>query len=161
MTRRNFIGQAAAAAVLAYRFIPLVQTRVALWQNPWSDPTNKGLQLVQGLKDGAVAGGHIRWEDRVIHGQMIGVLIDHQGYAVAVVDLPADSPYHNGTLGGAVLSVSANVLGAQLQGGQSDDINQANQQKDRPQAPQTGYALITDGCGHDGLLSGTNGLILE
>ena len=37
------------AAVLAYRFIPLVQTRVALWQNPWTDPTNKGLQLVQAL----------------------------------------------------------------------------------------------------------------
>ena len=43
------LGMGAGAAVLAYRFIPLVQTRVALWQNPWSDPTNKGLQLVQSL----------------------------------------------------------------------------------------------------------------
>ena len=43
------LGLGAGAAVLAYRFIPLVQTRVALWQNPWSDPTNKGLQLVQAL----------------------------------------------------------------------------------------------------------------
>ena len=43
------LGLGAAAAVLAYRFIPLVQTRVALWQNPWSDPTDKGLQLVQAL----------------------------------------------------------------------------------------------------------------
>ena len=43
------LGMGAGAAVLAYRFIPLVKTRVALWQNPWSDPTNKGLQLVQAL----------------------------------------------------------------------------------------------------------------
>lgn len=43
------LGMGAGAAVLAYRFIPLVQTRVALWQNPWSDPTDKGLQLVQSL----------------------------------------------------------------------------------------------------------------
>ena len=43
------LAMGAGAAVLAYRFIPLVQTRVALWQNPWSDPTNKGLQLVQAL----------------------------------------------------------------------------------------------------------------
>ena len=43
------LGMGAGAAVAAYRFIPLVQTRVALWQNPWSDPTNKGLQLVQAL----------------------------------------------------------------------------------------------------------------
>ena len=39
----------AGAAVLAYRYIPLVQTRVALWKNPWTDPTDKGLQLVQSL----------------------------------------------------------------------------------------------------------------
>ena len=43
------LGMGAGAAVLAYRFIPLVQTRVELWRNPWSDPTNKGLQLVQAL----------------------------------------------------------------------------------------------------------------
>ena len=43
------LGMGAGAAVVAYRLIPLVQTRVALWKNPWSDPTNKGLQLVQAL----------------------------------------------------------------------------------------------------------------
>lgn len=43
------LGMGAGSAVLAYRYIPLVQTRVALWKNPWSDPTNKGLQLVQAL----------------------------------------------------------------------------------------------------------------
>ncbi len=43
------LGMGAGAAVVAYRLIPLVQTRVALWKNPWSDPTDKGLQLVQAL----------------------------------------------------------------------------------------------------------------
>ena len=43
------LAMGAGAAVLAYKFIPLVRTRVELWQNPWSDPTNKGLQLVQAL----------------------------------------------------------------------------------------------------------------
>ena len=43
------LGMGAGAAVLAYRYIPLVQTRVALWKNPWADPTDKGLQLVQSL----------------------------------------------------------------------------------------------------------------
>ena len=43
------LGMGAGAAVAAYHLIPLVRTRVELWQNPWSDPTNKGLQLVQAL----------------------------------------------------------------------------------------------------------------
>ena len=43
------LAMGAGSAVAAYHAIPLVQTRVALWQNPWSDPTNKGLQLVQAL----------------------------------------------------------------------------------------------------------------
>ena len=43
------LGMGAVSAVAAYRLIPLVQTRVALWQNPWTDPTGKGLQLVQAL----------------------------------------------------------------------------------------------------------------
>lgn len=43
------LGMGAGAAVVAYKFIPLVQVRVALWKNPWSDPTDKGLQLVQAL----------------------------------------------------------------------------------------------------------------
>ena len=43
------LGMGAGAAVMAYHAIPLVQTRVELWRNPWSDPTNKGLQLVQAL----------------------------------------------------------------------------------------------------------------
>ena len=43
------LGMGAGAAMMAYHAIPLVQTRVELWRNPWSDPTNKGLQLVQAL----------------------------------------------------------------------------------------------------------------
>ncbi|MBR7189360.1 MAG: FtsW/RodA/SpoVE family cell cycle protein [Clostridia bacterium] len=43
------LGMGAAAAVGAYHVIPLVKTRVELWQNPWTDPTGKGLQLVQAL----------------------------------------------------------------------------------------------------------------
>ena len=39
----------AAAAVVAYRMLPYVQDRVAIWQNPWSDPQDKGYQLVQSL----------------------------------------------------------------------------------------------------------------
>ena len=43
------LGMGAGAAVAAYHLIPLIRTRVELWQNPWSDPTDKGLQLVQSL----------------------------------------------------------------------------------------------------------------
>ena len=43
------LGVGAAGAVLAYKTIPYVQTRVAIWQNPWSDPTGSGMQIVQAL----------------------------------------------------------------------------------------------------------------
>ena len=43
------LGMGAAAAVVAYHFLPYVQKRVAIWQNPWSDPLDSGYQLVQAL----------------------------------------------------------------------------------------------------------------
>ena len=43
------LGMGAAAAVLAYRALPYVQGRVAIWKNPWSDPENLGYQLVHAL----------------------------------------------------------------------------------------------------------------
>jgi len=43
------LGMGAGAAVLAYRALPYVQGRVAIWQNPWSDPENLGYQLVHAL----------------------------------------------------------------------------------------------------------------
>ena len=43
------LGRGAAAAVLAYRALPYVQGRVAIWKNPWSDPENLGYQLVHAL----------------------------------------------------------------------------------------------------------------
>ena len=43
------LGMGAAAAVLAYRALPYVQGRVAIWRNPWSDPENLGYQLVHAL----------------------------------------------------------------------------------------------------------------
>lgn len=43
------LGMGAAASVVAYKALPYVQTRVAIWQNPWSDPTDSGAQIVQAL----------------------------------------------------------------------------------------------------------------
>ena len=43
------LGMGAIAAVLAYRALPYVQGRVAIWKNPWSDPENLGYQLVHAL----------------------------------------------------------------------------------------------------------------
>lgn len=43
------LGMGAAAAVIAYRALPYVQDRVAIWQNPWSDPQESGYQLIQSL----------------------------------------------------------------------------------------------------------------
>ena len=43
------LGMGAAAAVLAYRALPYVQGRGAIWKNPWSDPENLGYQLVHAL----------------------------------------------------------------------------------------------------------------
>jgi cell division protein FtsW (lipid II flippase) len=43
------LGMGAAAAVVAYKALPYVQKRIAIWQNPWSDPLDSGYQLVQAL----------------------------------------------------------------------------------------------------------------
>ena len=43
------LGVGVAGSVLAYKLVPYVQTRVAIWQNPWSDPTDSGAQIVQAL----------------------------------------------------------------------------------------------------------------
>ena len=43
------LGMGAGAAVLAYRALPYVQGRIAIWKNPWSDPENLGYQLVHAL----------------------------------------------------------------------------------------------------------------
>ena len=37
------------AAVVGYQMFSHVRTRVAIWQNPWSDAQGKGFQIVQGL----------------------------------------------------------------------------------------------------------------
>ena len=43
------LGMGAAAAVLAYRALPYVQDRIAIWKNPWSDYEHSGYQLIQSL----------------------------------------------------------------------------------------------------------------
>ncbi len=43
------LGMGCGAAVIAYHLFPYVAQRVAIWQNPWSDPTNTGGQVVQAL----------------------------------------------------------------------------------------------------------------
>ena len=42
-------GGGAAAALLGYKMFAHVKVRVAMWRNPWSDPTNKGYQIIQAL----------------------------------------------------------------------------------------------------------------
>ena len=42
-------GAAAGAAVLGYQMFAHVKVRVAMWRNPWSDPTDKGYQIIQAL----------------------------------------------------------------------------------------------------------------
>ena len=32
------LGVGVAGSIAAYKLVPYVQTRVAIWQNPWSDP---------------------------------------------------------------------------------------------------------------------------
>ena len=39
----------AGAAVFGYRMFPHVRLRVAMWRNPWSDPTGGGYQIIQAL----------------------------------------------------------------------------------------------------------------
>ncbi len=43
------LGGGVAAAILGYRMFAHVKVRVAMWKNPWSDPTGYGYQIVQGL----------------------------------------------------------------------------------------------------------------
>ena len=43
------LAMGCAAAVVAYRAFPYVQDRVAIWQNPWTDPEDTGYQLIQSL----------------------------------------------------------------------------------------------------------------
>ena len=43
------LAMGGVSAVAAYNMLPYVQTRIAIWKNPWSDPQNKGYQLVQSL----------------------------------------------------------------------------------------------------------------
>ncbi len=43
------IGGGAAAAVMGYQMFAHVKVRVAMWQNPWSDPLDKGYQIIQAL----------------------------------------------------------------------------------------------------------------
>lgn len=43
------IGGGAGAAVLGYRMFAHVKARVAMWRNPWSDPLDKGYQIIQAL----------------------------------------------------------------------------------------------------------------
>ena len=43
------LGGGAGAAVLGYRIFSHVKVRVAMWRNPWSDPLDKGYQIIQAL----------------------------------------------------------------------------------------------------------------
>ena len=43
------MAMGAGAAVIAYEALPYVQKRVAIWQNPWSDPQDAGYQIVRAL----------------------------------------------------------------------------------------------------------------
>lgn len=46
----------AAGAWLLYRYFGIVQTRVAIWRDPWADPSGTGYQLIQGLMALAAGG---------------------------------------------------------------------------------------------------------
>ncbi|MBP3657132.1 MAG: FtsW/RodA/SpoVE family cell cycle protein [Clostridia bacterium] len=43
------LGGGAGAAVMGYRMFAHVKVRVAMWRNPWSDPLDKGYQIIQAL----------------------------------------------------------------------------------------------------------------
>ena len=43
------LGAGAGGSYFAWKFIPLIQDRIALWRNPWSDPQGLGFQLIQSL----------------------------------------------------------------------------------------------------------------
>lgn len=43
------LGGGVGAAVLGYKMFAHVKVRVAMWRNPWSDPLDKGYQIIQAL----------------------------------------------------------------------------------------------------------------
>lgn len=43
------MGGGVGAAILGYRMFAHVKVRVAMWRNPWSDPTGSGYQIIQAL----------------------------------------------------------------------------------------------------------------
>ena len=43
------LGGGVGAAVLGYRMFAHVKVRVAMWRTPWSDPLDKGYQIIQAL----------------------------------------------------------------------------------------------------------------
>ena len=43
------LGAGAVGCIVAYKFIPLIQDRVALWLNPWADYDGLGYQLIHSL----------------------------------------------------------------------------------------------------------------
>lgn len=43
------MGGGVGAAILGYEMFAHVKVRVAMWRNPWSDPTDKGYQIIQAL----------------------------------------------------------------------------------------------------------------
>ncbi|MEG0144993.1 MAG: FtsW/RodA/SpoVE family cell cycle protein [Clostridia bacterium] len=43
------LGLGGGGAVVAYKLLPYVQKRVEMFQNPWSDPLEKGFQIIQAL----------------------------------------------------------------------------------------------------------------
>ncbi|MDO5378235.1 MAG: FtsW/RodA/SpoVE family cell cycle protein [Clostridia bacterium] len=43
------LGGGVGAAVLGYKMFAHVKVRVAMWRNPWSDPLDKGHQIIQAL----------------------------------------------------------------------------------------------------------------
>ncbi len=43
------LGGGAGAALLGYQMFAHVKVRVAMWRNPWSDPLDKGYQIIQAL----------------------------------------------------------------------------------------------------------------
>ena len=64
------LGGGAGAAVLGYQMFAHVKVRVAMWRNPWSDPTDKGYQIIQALL--AICSGGLFCEQL---GQAFGVLL--------------------------------------------------------------------------------------
>jgi len=48
LTMIGFAG-GAGAAVMGYKMFAHVKARVAMWRNPWSDPLDKGYQIIQAL----------------------------------------------------------------------------------------------------------------